>query len=174
MSDDLISRQDAIDALGERPLFWSDNDDYTLGTRNQYDMDRLAIETVPSAQPELNRKNLLRTMMAGILATSSKDAYYCGFRNGIRWCRALLDDKEPEYEEALPVQPERAGWIPDSKPPTENGPYLVWMPFAPEGHHITVTEWCGSYWNIKTPITAYMPLPEPYKEPYKWGGQWVT
>lgn len=48
---DLISRQAALDALGERPVIWSDNDDYTLGERNQYDMDRLAIETVPSAQP---------------------------------------------------------------------------------------------------------------------------
>ena len=49
--DDLISRQVALDALGERPVVWSDNDDYTLGKRNQYDMDRLAIETVPFAQP---------------------------------------------------------------------------------------------------------------------------
>lgn len=48
--DDMISRAAAIDALGERPVVWSDNDDYTLGARNQYDMDRLAIETVPSAQ----------------------------------------------------------------------------------------------------------------------------
>lgn len=52
---DLISRKDAIDALGERPVVWSDNDDYTLGERNQYDMDRHAIGTVPSAEPE--RKN---------------------------------------------------------------------------------------------------------------------
>lgn len=52
MKDDTISRQAALDALGERPVVWSDNDDYTLGERNQYDMDRLAIETVPSAQPE--------------------------------------------------------------------------------------------------------------------------
>lgn len=46
----LIDRQAALGALGERPVVWSDNDDYTLGARNQYDMDRLALETVPSAQ----------------------------------------------------------------------------------------------------------------------------
>jgi len=46
--DDMISRTAALDALGERPVVWSDNDDYTLGERNQYDMDRLAIETVPA------------------------------------------------------------------------------------------------------------------------------
>lgn len=50
--DDLIKRQDAIDALGERPMVWMDNDDYALGERSQYDMDKLAIETVPSAHPE--------------------------------------------------------------------------------------------------------------------------
>ena len=50
--DDLISRQAAIDAMGERPLAWT-GEDYELGCRNQYDTDRLAIETVPSAQPEL-------------------------------------------------------------------------------------------------------------------------
>lgn len=47
---DLISRAAAIDALGERPMVWTD-DDYVLGARNQYDMDRLAIEALPSAQP---------------------------------------------------------------------------------------------------------------------------
>ena len=45
---DLISRQTAIDALGERPMVWVSDDDYALGERNQYDVDRLAIETVPS------------------------------------------------------------------------------------------------------------------------------
>ena len=46
--DDLISRQTAIDALGERPMVWTSDDDYSLGERNQYDIDRLAVETVPS------------------------------------------------------------------------------------------------------------------------------
>ena len=49
--DEYIKKSAALDALGERPIIWSDNDEYTLGERNQYDMDRLAIETVPSAQP---------------------------------------------------------------------------------------------------------------------------
>ena len=46
--DDLISRQAAIDALGERPMVWTSDDDYSLGERNQYDADRFAVETVPS------------------------------------------------------------------------------------------------------------------------------
>lgn len=48
---DLISRAEAIDALGERPMVWAGSD-YELGARNQYDADVLALETVPSAQPE--------------------------------------------------------------------------------------------------------------------------
>ena len=32
---------------------WTDDDQYALGERNQYDIDRLAIETLPSAQPTL-------------------------------------------------------------------------------------------------------------------------
>ena len=47
--NDLISRQAALDALGERPMVWTSDDDYALGERNQYDLDRLAVETVPSA-----------------------------------------------------------------------------------------------------------------------------
>ena len=73
----------------------------------------------------------------------------------------LIDKAEVMTE--LMMLPSAQQWIPCSKLPTENGPYLVWMPFAPEKHHITVAEWCGSYWNIKTPITAYMPLPKPWE-----------
>lgn len=51
--DDLISIQEAIDALGERPVVWNEwVDEYELGQRNQYDSDRLAIETILSPQPE--------------------------------------------------------------------------------------------------------------------------
>ena len=52
--DDLIDRQAAIDALGEEPMVWMDSD-YELAERNQWNMDKLAIETVPSAQPEIIR-----------------------------------------------------------------------------------------------------------------------
>ena len=47
---DLIERQATIEALGERPMVLADSD-YEIAQRNQYDMDKLAIETVPSAQP---------------------------------------------------------------------------------------------------------------------------
>ena len=47
MMDDLISRKAALAALGERPTVYAESA-YGLGCRNQYDSDRLAIETVPS------------------------------------------------------------------------------------------------------------------------------
>jgi len=52
----LIDRQDAIDALGERPYLWTGGD-YELGCVNQYDSDRLAIETVQPAQLEMHDKH---------------------------------------------------------------------------------------------------------------------
>ena len=52
---DTISRQAAIEALGERPPLWTGGD-YELGCANQYDLDRLAIETVPSAQRDKNKQ----------------------------------------------------------------------------------------------------------------------
>jgi len=45
--DDLIRRRKVIAALGERPLVWVGSD-YELGARNQYDCDRLAVETAPT------------------------------------------------------------------------------------------------------------------------------
>ena len=50
--DDLISRQAAIDALGEEPEVWTGNDEYAQGLNNQWHYDVIALEAVPSAQPE--------------------------------------------------------------------------------------------------------------------------
>lgn len=44
---DYIDRQAAIDALGERPLNWDDNE-FDLGLVAQFDADRRMIEAVPS------------------------------------------------------------------------------------------------------------------------------
>ena len=71
------------------------------------------------------------------------------------WCNAYERGKRD-------AQPEQR-WIPSGEKPPEEGSYLVWMPFAPPKHRVTVAKYCGGYWNIKTPISAWMPLPEPYK-----------
>lgn len=52
MSDkDIIYRQAAIDALGEKPLAWTDGE-YELALQQQWESDIDAIKAVPSAQPE--------------------------------------------------------------------------------------------------------------------------
>ena len=52
MSDDSISRQAAIDALGDEPEVWTGRDEYAQGLNNQWHYDRNAIKAVPSAQPQ--------------------------------------------------------------------------------------------------------------------------
>ena len=46
---DLISRQEAIDALGEKPLAWTEGE-YELGLQRQWESDVEAIKALPSAQ----------------------------------------------------------------------------------------------------------------------------
>ena len=53
MSDDSISRQAAIDALGEMVMNWTDSE-YELGQLNQWKADRKAIIDLPSAQTTQN------------------------------------------------------------------------------------------------------------------------
>ena len=47
---DTISRQEALDALGEEPLVWTDSEG-EIAERNQWRRDVAAIKAVPSAQP---------------------------------------------------------------------------------------------------------------------------
>ena len=46
------------------------------------------------------------------------------------------------------------------KLPDKEGDYLVQ---AAMNGDIFVARWQGSYWNVKTPVVAWMPLPEPYR-----------
>lgn len=51
---DTISRQAAIDAIGEKPLAWTEGE-YELGLQQQWEADVNAIKALPSAQPEIVR-----------------------------------------------------------------------------------------------------------------------
>lgn len=47
--NDLISRDAAVKAIGERPMVWDNwTDEYALGRQNQFDEDYTAIMNVPS------------------------------------------------------------------------------------------------------------------------------
>ena len=51
MKDDVISRQAAIEALGEQPLAWEQGE-YEEGLQTQWESDVEAIKNLPPAQPE--------------------------------------------------------------------------------------------------------------------------
>lgn len=52
--DDVISRREALEALGEEPLVWTDSEG-EIAERNQWRRDVAAIKALPSAQPERKR-----------------------------------------------------------------------------------------------------------------------
>lgn len=49
MRNDLIKRFDAIEALGEEPYVWTDDDEFAQGERSQWIDDISAIRAVPPA-----------------------------------------------------------------------------------------------------------------------------
>lgn len=49
--DDLISRRAAIDALGDKPLAWTEGE-YELGLQTQWKSDVDALKGLPPVQPE--------------------------------------------------------------------------------------------------------------------------
>ena len=53
VAGDTISRQAAIDALGEEPLVWHEDDAGEVAERNQWRRDVAAIKALPSAQPDI-------------------------------------------------------------------------------------------------------------------------
>ena len=59
--DDLISRQAAVDALGEKPLVWDDLNDFDLGKAVQWSDDVDAIKALPPAQPKRIKGKWKRT-----------------------------------------------------------------------------------------------------------------
>lgn len=74
------------------------------------------------------------------------------------WIRYKLF--ENVLREQPTVEPEQR-WIPcGERLPEENDCYLVQ---AMMNGDIFVAKWEGSYWNVKTPIIAWMPLPARYK-----------
>lgn len=57
--NDLISRQEAIDALGEEPLVWNNDDDYEIACRNQWRYDVAAIKAV---QPKTHNITMMEVL----------------------------------------------------------------------------------------------------------------
>ena len=136
MTDDLISRRSAIDALGERPLVWDEyTDEYELGQRNQYDSDKAAIETVPSAPRWIPCKERLpkNTDPVNITWVNRKpEPYYSDIKNkpftatghyckGRWWwyssvCQDYLDEYGENEMDKIDEDIEVLAWMPLPKP----------------------------------------------------------
>ena len=97
MMDDLISRQAAIEALGEKPLAWTEGE-YELGLQNQWQSDVDALNGLTSAQPQTEWNN---HTVACLLAELFGDACACNY-NGI-------DEWLPEKCEVIDACPNPVG-----------------------------------------------------------------
>ena len=109
---DLISRKEAIDAIHEDIDWLVAQGGRDLDLTECMERAKSILNNLPSAEPEINKQKLIRTMNAGIIATNTEDVYSCGMRNGIRWCRALLEDDPPKFEDASQyAEPKKGEWI---------------------------------------------------------------
>ena len=146
---DCISRQDAIEALGERPHLWTGGD-YELGCANQYDLDRLAIETVPPAPPEEPSheavKEYCRKRGLSIIDTALLEKYFHSAQSEQRWIPFPCPERMPRDGE--------------------------WCIFT-DGVNISVERYKedaldhffppGRWFSLEDAI-AWMPLPAPYRK----------
>lgn len=109
-NDELISRREAINALGAEPEVWINDDDYAMGANNQWHYDVNALKAVPSAEPEQ------------------------------RWipCSERLPEEEGRYL----VTCSKIEWVVD---------WNIWRNKPKPS------------WLWEQGVTAWMPLPEPYK-----------
>lgn len=148
--DNLIWRQDAVDALGERPLTWT-QDEYLRGLQNQYDSDLEAIQNVLPAQPEQAIKDC-RNCKHGKY-NDYHNTYFCyNTEDCSNW-----DKWEPSAQQWILCK---------ERMPEERGFYLVsgngkvWI-----CEMIILMETKGWANSIANPtVAAWRPLPEPWKE----------
>ena len=86
MPKKIIYAEDAIDALGEKPLVWDDLSDFDLGKAAQWSDDVDAIKDLPSAQPEIIRCRECKHMQKDEIfhqcwcnGNEVKEDHFCGY-----------------------------------------------------------------------------------------------
>ena len=126
---ELIDRQEALNVIREMPYIGLMEKEALLD----------AVKGLHSAQPDIDKQELLQMIRRGIFATSDKDIYSCGIRNGMRWCMALLEEDAPKFEDAsLYVRQERKKgmWL-------DRGDYCV----------------CNQCWHTEQQFNGVEPIP---------------
>ena len=137
-TNDLISRQDAIEALGEEPKVWEDDDLYALGARAEWRRNVLDIEAVPCAEQWIPCSGRLPEELAevNITWTNTDPAPYYDFVKGKSVTGTAVYFKGRWY------------WY--SSVCTD---YLKEYGFSPNDEMDDAIE-----------VIAWMPLPKPYEE----------
>jgi len=100
--DDLISRQAAIDALGDEPEVWSGKDEYEQGLNNQWHYDVNALKAVPSAERHgkwiIDRKfgnDVMSNEQMVICSVCGKGIFF-GKQNYCPNCGAKMDEVDKD------------------------------------------------------------------------------
>ena len=78
----------------------------------------------PTIQSALEPETLIRTIEMGITATNSNDAYSLGMRNGMRWCKSLIDGVEPKFEDDM-TRVDDGKELPSAQPERKEG-HWIW------------------------------------------------
>lgn len=89
--DELIRKQDVLNEIGE----WIDASKDNRHEQSASDL-RLVRNSIKEMPPANNR--LIQIIEKGIKATGTADEYSVGMCNGMKWCKSLLDGKEPKYD----------------------------------------------------------------------------
>lgn len=94
MNKTIIYLEDAIKALGEEPEVWMDDDDYTLGQRNQWRYDVTVLEAVSpvhiEALTDYEQRIFLAAMAREKAVCEKVDAEWSNENNNlVRICNAI-------------------------------------------------------------------------------------
>ena len=103
------------------------------------------IKPLPPAQPELDSETLIRTIENGITATNSNDAYSLGMRNGMRWCKSLIDGAEPKFEDDV-MSVDDGKELPSVQPEPHEGHWIKHE--SPDGSEQYECSECGVLWEF--------------------------
>ena len=153
--DDLISRQEMID-------LWEQYHPYIAIKACEYDAK---LRRLPSAQADSKELSFTHKALDTISRQAAIDAAdradYTGL--AVEDVKKVTDEVVKELKQLPSVQP-KLQWIPCSERMPENDESVL----ISNSHGVTKAWWNGRFWSsiavkkYKT-VTAWMPLPEPYR-----------
>lgn len=104
MKNDLISRQEAIESLGEEPEVWSGKDEYEMGLNNQWHYDRNAIMTVPAQERKKGKWIISKMPVTGAIEHRCSECdtpYYMAFCFQMNYCPNCGTEMKGEQDDAV-------------------------------------------------------------------------